>query len=300
MHNSLLHKTLLALVAASSLATAAYAQSPLGDLSASGTVGFESQYVFRGKKITDAAMQPKGEFGIPVFQGQGDIYAGVWSNDPVSRRGTHAGPDQLSEIDLFGGFIYTLPGGFRADLGNTYYWYPEDGGVSVPTAAGPRLSRTDETYFGVTYDTTSLLKVNLSPSLYYYHDWFLDSDVVEISAKYVWDVSRISNINGLSIVPELTAGWDNTRRMWGDQTNLTSIDPTNPTGNWHDSWCYWMASVELDYAVSDFCKIYLNASYAGNNDGTGLAPYGAITGENAQNGGTQTSVWAGGGLKFAR
>jgi len=298
-----MNKTLLMLALTSSLATA-HAQSLLGDLSGSGQVAYESQYVFRGKKITNSAIQPKGEVGMQLGA-NGNAYVGAWSNQPISRRSNATGaggPDQSDEIDLFGGVIYNLPVvSVKVDVGDIYYWYPEAGNSPISSALplSKRVDRTDEAYIGFTYDTTNALTsilrgANLNPSVYYYHDFMLDSNTVEASITTVWDLTHIVGFSGLTLTPTALAGWTHANRSFGDKFNTGIVG--NPHGNWRNGYLYWKGGVELDYKISDNCYLFGELDYEGNND----KKVGGYNGGSPQLGGTPDSAWFGAGLKFRR
>ncbi len=295
-----MNKSVLALTLACALTVSARAQSPLGDLSGSGQVAYESQYVFRGKKLANSSIQPKGEIGLQVGA-DGNAYVGGWSNEPLSRRRNVGGPDQTNEIDIFGGFIYSVPTmPVKVDVGDIYYWYPESGNTQIYGLPGSsRVTRTDEAYIGFTYDTSNTMKsvlqgVNLNPSVYYYHDLMLDSNVVEVSVTTLWDLSSAIGVTGLSLTPTVVGGWYEANRSFGDQFNTNIIG--NPHGNWRNGYLYWKAGFELDYKIGDNCYLFGEANYEGNNDGK----IGGYAGTNPQLGGTPNSVWFGAGLKFRR
>ncbi len=300
MRYFLLSKILPALALAGLFVASAHAQSPFGDLSGTGQVAYESQYVFRGKKLANSSIQPKGEIGMQIGA-NGNAYVGAWSNQPVSRRTSGAGPDQSNEIDLFGGFIYNLPyfTGLQVDIGDIYYWYPEAGNQAIYGLPGSsRVTRSDEPYIGFTYDTSSLFPsvlqgTNLNPSVYYYHDLMLDSNVVEASLKTTWDLTHVVGFSGLSITPTILGGWYHANRSFGDQFN-TGI-PGNPHANWRNGYLYWKAGFELDYKLGNSqCYLFGELDYEGNTDGK----LGGFAGTNPQLGGTPNSVWFGAGLKF--
>ncbi len=300
MHHSLLKKGLSVLALAIALAVNARAQSPFGDLSGTGQVAYESQYVFRGKKIADSSIQPKGEIGLQVGA-DGNAYVGAWSNQPISRRTSAPGPDQSNEIDIFGGLIYNLPvlTGVQVDIGDTYYWYPEAGGQTLPTnvVGSSRGSRSDETYIGFSYNTGSLPMLNttgLVPAVYLYHDWILDANVVEASLKTTWDLSHVVGMSGLTLSPTILGGWYHANRTWGDEFS-TGV-PGSLHNNWRNGYMYWKAGFELDYQISDGCYLFGELDYEGNNDGK----VGGYQGINPQLGGTPNSVWFGAGLKFRK
>ena len=300
-------KVILTLALAGSLSTSAFAQGYTANLSVSGAADYESQYVFRGKKITNGAIQPKVEliYPIPVASmfPNGSVYAGAWSNQPLSRRATAPGPDQSDEVDLYGGYRLSLDTwlkGLSVDVGDIYYWYPEAGGTGVPTRFGGPIDYTDETYLGVNMDTRTFLgpdtsgpfaSHNLNPSVYYYHDWILDSNVVEFSMSYKVDLSALTP--DLSATLSAEAGWVDANKAWGNQIQGS---------NWHNGYSYYGTNLNFSYKISDNGSVFVGVRYAGNNDGTGFAPGGAGpagTGETAQNGGTADNIWMGGGFKFS-
>ncbi|HVY69933.1 MAG TPA: hypothetical protein VHH73_08380, partial [Verrucomicrobiae bacterium] len=79
-----MNKTLLTALLALSLVGNAHGQAaagPLDDLTVSGAFDYESQYVFRGKKITQSAFQPSVSFAKPVSDGT--LNAFVWTSQPI-------------------------------------------------------------------------------------------------------------------------------------------------------------------------------------------------------------------------
>jgi uncharacterized protein (TIGR02001 family) len=288
----MIKNTLLALSLAAVLTATTRAQTPMGDLTGTGAISYESQYVFRGKKIADSSIQPKAEVGLQL-NANSNFYIGSWANEPVSRRsGTGLSQFQHDEIDLYAGVYYNLPANLAVDIGDTYYWYPEAGGTSVPSAQGLPLDRSDESYIGFIYNTAQILQnVNVNPSVYYYHDLNNDSNVVEISARYTWDLTRVLGFSGVSLQPRIYGGWYHANREYGDQ-----LSPG--TANWRNGYLYYGASFDLNYMLSPYCYLYGSANFAGNNDGTTGGP--GIIGGNPQVGGSQKNVWFGVGLKFRK
>jgi uncharacterized protein (TIGR02001 family) len=298
MHITLMKNTLIALSLAGVLATAAQAQNsppptPMGDLTGTGAISYESQYVFRGKKIADSSIQPKAEVGMQL-NANSNFYIGSWANEPVSRRsGAGAAQFQKDEIDLYAGVYYDLPANVSVDVGDTYYWYPENGGSSVPSTTGIPLDRSDEAYIGFIYNTASMLpgNTNLNPAVYYYHDFNKAADTVEVSARYTWDLTQALGFSGLSLQPRIYGGWYSADREFGDQ--LAAGTP-----NWRNGYIYYGASFDLNYMLSPYCYLYGSANFAGNTDGNTGGP--ASIGGNPQLGGTRQSAWFGVGLKFRK
>ena len=305
MSQSLLNKSLLAVALASSLAVSAHAQTqtPLGTLTGSGAVAYESQYVFRGKKIADSSIQPRGEIGLmPASLSSVNIYVGAWSNQPISRRTGGVGPDQSDEIDIYGGAFIDLPGASNTnklslDFGDIYYWYPEAGGASLPNNFGSHVSRSDEAYAGLVWSLVApwinTADNPLKLSAYYYHDFILSSDTVELMAKTSWNLNGLVGITNFTLEPHLSAGWTTATKAWGDQL---------PAGaaNWHNGYKYWSAGIELAYKLSDSSFLFGDLNYAGNDDGKNGVPTFLGAGSSPQLGGTPNSVWFGAGLKFSK
>jgi len=284
-------KILLALSLGTLLATGAYAQTPLGDLTGTGAVSYESQYVFRGKKLANSSIQPKAEIGLqPLSLPNTNLYIGAWSNQPVSPRQTTPVTIQHDEIDLYGGVYYNTPLNLALDVGGTYYWYPESAGAApAPTKFGPTLSHTYEGYVGLLYNTAQWFSgVNLNPAVYYYHDFVLDQNVIEISAKTTWDLTNVVGFSGLSLEPRIFGGVLQANKAFGDTAGP----------NWKNGYVYYGAGMDLNYMISPYCYLFGNVNYAGNRDGKTGAP--AIIGGDPQYGGTPNSVWFGAGLKFRK
>ncbi len=276
-------KLFVSCLLAASLASAARAQNPLGDLRVSGTLDFETQYVYRGKKVSDAAFEPSLDIRYAALGGA--FYATTWSNLPAGRRGAAPGPNQVDELRFYTGYTRSLSfltSGLSADVGNTYYWYAENGGNANA------LSRSDEIYLSLSYDTAPLLGFNLRPTLSYAHDWILDQNVVEGSLSYEWDLSKLTGVKGLSAVPRASVGWLEAGRLRGDQLNAG-------VPNWRDSYIYYSASLDLNYMINEYTLLFVGVRYSGNNDGTVFYPVYATT---PQIGGSANNLWAGAGITF--
>ena len=89
----------------------------LDKFSASLTLGFESEYVFRGKALAGASLNPQIDAAYDLSHGFA-AYAGVWANTP-----TKAGVSD--EIDFYAGITYEIKN-FTFDLGYTAYTYTDN------------------------------------------------------------------------------------------------------------------------------------------------------------------------------
>jgi predicted porin len=259
--------------------------SPFGDLKVSGDFDYESQYVFRGKKITNSAFQPSVDFTKTVSDGTLKAY--VWTSQPIGRAGnpsstfgsTTVGPNQNNEIDIGAYYDHSIPGvdSLTGELGYQMYWYPDLGGVNA-------ASRSHEFHIGAIYDTTSVLnKINISPTVMLYHDVILDSNTITGAISYSWDLSD-SVAKGLSLNPTFTLGWTGAHRVFGDITGP----------NWNNSYSFWELDLELDYALSSNTTLYVAGHYAGNDDGT----TNGLGGGNPNAPGSQNQLWLGLGVKW--
>jgi hypothetical protein len=293
-----MNKTILTVALAVALFTKANAQNttatapaaaapapsgPLSDLAISGAMDYESQYVFRGKKIANSSFQPNVNLAYPVYGGSLNAY--VWTNQPIAPRGGTPPTQTADEIDL--GTYYTYPLTFISkdatiDVGYQYYWYPEASGTNN------NLDRSQEVHIGLQWDTTSLLGgYNINPQVYYYHDFVLDGNVLQFSLAYTWDLSDIVGLKDLTLNPSMNIGWDAQNRTRGDQ-----LIPG--AQNWSNSYIYWTGSLELDYKVNSVATLFLGVRYSGNNDGNAGGPGGI----NPQLGGSDENIWVGLGVKF--
>jgi uncharacterized protein (TIGR02001 family) len=104
---------------------------------------YVSDYVFRGIKYADDAIQPSIEYAT------GDFYAGIWISEPVSNTATN-------EYDFYAGYGIAISDSWALDLGANYYYYPE-------TSSGDEQF---EPFIGASGD----LGGGISGSAYYYYE----------------------------------------------------------------------------------------------------------------------------------
>jgi hypothetical protein len=270
--------------------TAAAPASPgvLSNLSVNGTMDLESQYIFRGKKVTNAAFQPSINANWANISG-GTATAYAWTSQPMSSPG--AGIEQNNEVDLGIKYDNTVPSyaALGYEVGFQMYWYQD---IVNPPAVG----RSYEFHIGLNYDTTDMTKgagwgsgYNLQPSLTYFHDVILDSNTLQAQlASYTFDLSDTIGQKGFTLTPTATLGWTSINRTFGDQSG-------GP--NWANSFLYYELDLEADYKPNNTgtTTFFLGVHYAGNTDGT-TGGYGAAN--NPQAPGSANSVWFGLGVKF--
>lgn len=132
------------LILSFALLAGAVAQVQAEDITVSGTVGYETKYVFRGVALADGYFSPAVDVSV------GDFYAGAWAALPIDS-------EFDDEVDIYGGMTYELSDLTSLDLGATLYTYP-----------GADVDSTLEFYSGLSFD------VELSPSIYVFYDIDLD------------------------------------------------------------------------------------------------------------------------------
>ena len=208
----------------------------LSNLKVAASVGFESEYVFRGVKYAGYSVQPKVELAYPVAGF--DVYAGAWMNAPVQSNKNSAGDLQnLQEIDFYTGAAYSYEM-ITVDMGYTYYWY---------TAETDGKNRENEVYAGFTFDTASFLEgVNVNPSIYYFYNFQTQQHVVETSVGYEFTAGSYLGVDGLTMPLRAYCGWLSSDRFNGDQTMGPDLNA---------SYMYYGASADVAYAFNEYCTI---------------------------------------------
>jgi uncharacterized protein (TIGR02001 family) len=111
---------------------------------------YVSKYVFRGVEHAKDSIQPSVEFKT------GDIYAMLWTNQPVAQ---HSG----KEFDFQTGYKYRLNDAWDVDLGGFLYYLPQR------TVFFDNHETTVEGYLGVNGDLRGI-----KPGLYVYNDFTLN------------------------------------------------------------------------------------------------------------------------------
>ncbi len=211
------------------------------------SVGYESEYVFRAEKRASHSVQPKVEFSYPVLGF--DVYCGAWMNFPAERGGAGS-MQELSEVDFYAGANYSF-NSFNFDVGFIYYWY---------TDTPYWMSSNKEAYVGVSFDTSAYFSgINLNPSLYYFYNFDLLQHVVEFSMGYEFPIGTYTlGWHKLTMPMRAYVGWLTADRANGDQSNAP---------DWHNSYVYAGATLDLAYALTEYCTLSGGIRYSYTTDG---------------------------------
>ena len=212
-------KALLGASAAALAATPAFAQDAPDNVSVTVAVDYVTEYVFRGTTLAESAVQPSVEVGL------GDFYVGGWFSTAIGETSVFAG----DEFDLYAGYGFELSDVISADVGLTYYHYPQGPGGFLDSDSGG-ADGTYEVYGGLALDTVA------SPSVYAYYDLDLDAFTLEGGLGHSIELAERT---GLDL--GLTAG-------------LVDGDGF--------SYEYGSASAGVSYAFTDAVSTYASANYA--------------------------------------
>ncbi len=110
---------LLATAASLLAATPAFAQEvPAGPFTISGSAALVSDYRFRGVSQSDEGIAAQAGFSVAHESG---FYVGTWGSN-LAGWGTFGGSN--TELDLYGGYKYSMANGIAIDAGLLWYMYP--------------------------------------------------------------------------------------------------------------------------------------------------------------------------------
>lgn len=214
-------KTLLGASCAVLTALSAPVAAHAGDVDWSLSADVVSDYVFRGVSLADTAIQTGVEAAV------GDFYAGAWFSTGVGDTSIIAG----DEVDFYAGYGLTLSDTLSADVGVTYYHYPQGGGLFSTNGGG---SGTYEVYGGLALDTA------FAPSAYAYYDFTLKAFTVEGSVGH-----SIAASDAVAVDVGLSVG-------------LVDGDGF--------SYEYATASASVSKSLSDSASMYVGANYSLNSE----------------------------------
>lgn len=234
-------KKQIAIIALSAAGLGSAFGAAIEGLSASTTVAFESNYVFRGgQQYSDnMAIQPGVDVSMPAFDGS--AYVGYWGSYGYGNGGA-----AFSESDYYIGYGQDLTDYMAIDGGYTYYGLENTAGAT---------DRWKELYLGLSFDGLfGEGYPELSPSIYAYYNISGEAWTFEGSIGHSFSLEDITPDLGLDLGAYLGAvDFDDAN---GDQA----------AGKTHDGYTYYGATADLVYTVNDVASVSLGVRYAGNNN----------------------------------
>ncbi|NBD38350.1 MAG: hypothetical protein GVY10_07270 [Verrucomicrobia bacterium] len=220
-------KTTLCLAAV--VAGASYVSAQ--EVSITSTFAWESSYMFRGVQLAEDYFAPSVDISY------GGFYTGVWAALPV---------DHIydNEVDLYAGYSFPMSDVLSADVGATYYTYPDSQDDFFDSD-----TNTLEFYGGVAMD------VQLSPAVYVYYDVELENLTLETSIGHSFPIDDASSVDVSAHLGWVDLG-DDVVIMRGEGEVLES---------WSD-YIYYGAGVSYNYQVNDAVGLSLFANWAASSE----------------------------------
>lgn len=252
-------KKILSTLALAGLAGSSLAFAEIDGLNIKAKVGFESEYIFRGKEHSDENVQTKvqAEYALPV-QGIGaSVYAGAFLMSPLTQA--------ANEADLFTG-VKTEIEKFQLEAGYTYYGYPNRNGSTGFTQGGAvnpvtnRAVYTDSHEISVGAAYSGMADI-VTPSLYFHYNFDLEQLTTEAAIRRSFKGDEFG-IAGVELILAGFAGYVDARAYNGDQ-RAPGVD------KWINSYAYCGASADVAYNVTNAAKVGVGLRYTWNKDGDG-------------------------------
>lgn len=213
----------------------------LRDLSATATLGFEGEYVFRGSRQADESLQSSLDLSMPVYEG--DINFGIWNNNDLRSSSSTGGASiNDDEIDLYASYAHPLTEDLNVEFGYTYYWYPD--------AAKGNVTHTNEVSLGFTKDYYLLWGATA------YYDFDLEQTVFELSSAYSYSLKDY--------------GFPKTSIDCVAYYGVVDTQEVNGSGP-SNGYSYGGANIDVVYIVNDVAAVSIGGRFALNNDSTGPA-----------------------------
>ncbi len=152
-------------IALAAAAAAGVNLSSAQDISVTTDLTWESAYVFRGQQLAKAHFAPSVDVSVA------DFYFGIWAALPA---------DHLydNEVDFYAGYSTPVTDLISADVGFTYYTYPDAQDKFFDSAIN-----TFEVYGGLSFE------LPFSPSVYLFRDFDLKTFTFEVAAGHSFEVA---------------------------------------------------------------------------------------------------------------
>lgn len=171
----LINKTLTSFAASAVVFASALTMQAESKISATATLSYESEYIFRGEQLAGSSFQPSIDLATPALGGQ--LYGGIWFSTDIQSSQNN------NEINYYAGFTQQITNAFTIDLGVTFYDYPHGNGTDDEA----------EIYFGLIGDFAT------SPGLYVYYNADLKQFILEGSLSHSFDLSDVVENTSLEV-----------------------------------------------------------------------------------------------------
>ena len=217
------------------------------------TLGFETEYVFRGIQCAAQSFQPDLNMAYDLGNGF-SIVGDIWSNAPIKNK------DSDNEIDLYAGLAYSYKM-ITVNAGYVYYWYPRHGEDS--------LNHSNEAQFTVEVDTSDWLgQFNITPSVGYFYDFDYDCNTIEAALSYSAPISKwLVGDEYLSLETSVYYGYCFYGNLGADGGNGAYYDTGEPIYKQTAGYGYFGVSSDLVLQVTDFCSVSVGIRYTHTNAG---------------------------------
>lgn len=215
----------------------------LEKFSFSTTVGYESEYVFRGRNITGPSINPAANIGYEIGEGFAAA-VGYWGNYNVSDSAS-----SCSENDFTVGLSYSIEN-VNLELGYVAYTYSAGG-------------NTNEFKVGASYDTSELLgDYNVSPYVAGYYDITLSCKTLEGGLSYSAPVTKWL----------LDSNWGTIDFAGYVGYTYGNISVNDAGDSYYDGYFYSGISIGATIAITDNCSYSAGMRYAYCNDYEAFGP----------------------------
>jgi len=204
------------------------------ELSVSASIGYESDYIFRGVALAEDYFAPSVDITY------GDMYIGLWAALPTDS-------EYENEIDFYAGYGFEISELISGDVGFTYYTYPDSADGVFDSDVN-----TFEVYTGLSFEAP------LSPSVYVFYDFDLKAWTVETSAGHTWQVSETTSLEAAGFLGYVKPDGSDSYTYYG--AGLTYSIEISENASWSIGVNYY--ELEEDMIDGDKDKITVASSFS--------------------------------------
>lgn len=275
-------KTLASLIASAALGTASLGAFEMPELTLDVKGGFDSEYVYRGRKQGSQNFQVGFETGTQLLGGH--YYLGAWNTNMLEDQtmtfkyktndaaGTFNGSLSMNETALYTGYSYGISEKVMLDLGYMAHLYTN---MKPWTSAfkeeyGTGLTRnTNEIYLGMAAD------VVMSPKLYFSYDFDREEFCLLGTIGYSYDLTQYG-WNNIAIEVKGDFGYDYAKRPFGIKNYYSNFakqaihtvgGQDRTTLGTSKGYVFWSAGANLAYKYNEHAKFKVGVRYSGNAAG---------------------------------